>query len=112
MDDQEKTDTGTEIAGLAIETREDENAGLAEGEDDGEQFLGGLIQFAVGLEVKVDVDEMSTSEELSMLEYDVVTVDRQTYLEDHSGGYNGRRAQLHQGSPVTGQHHTQPVNWI
>ena len=64
LDNQEKTDASTKIARLAIETSEHENAGLTEGEDDGEEFLGGLIQFAVGLEVEVDVNEMGTGKEL------------------------------------------------
>ncbi len=69
LDDEEKADTGTKIAWLAIKTRKDENAGLAEREDDSEEFLGGLVQFAVGLEVKVDVDEMGSREELSIVRF-------------------------------------------
>ena len=64
MDDQKETDAGTKIAWLAIETGEDEDAGLAEGEDDGEKLLRGLVQFAIGLEVEVDVDEVGTSQKL------------------------------------------------
>lgn len=34
------------------------------------------------------------------------------YLEDHAGGNDRSGAQLHQSSSVTGQHHTEPVDWI
>lgn len=64
LDDQKNTDTGTEVTGLTIETSKDVNAGLAEGQDDGKEFLGGLVQFAVGLEVEVDIDEVGSGEEL------------------------------------------------
>lgn len=64
LDDQQNTDTSAEVAGLAIETSQDVDAGLAEGQDDGEQLLCGLVKLTVGLEVKVDVDEVGTSEEL------------------------------------------------
>jgi hypothetical protein len=37
---------------------------LTEGEDDGKELLRSLVKFAVGLEVEVDIDEVSTSEEL------------------------------------------------
>lgn len=34
------------------------------------------------------------------------------YLEDHSGGDNRGDTQLHQSTPVTGQHHTEPVQGV
>jgi len=37
---------------------------LAEGEDDGEEFLGCLVKFTVGLEVEVDIDEVGASKKL------------------------------------------------
>lgn len=64
LDNKENADTGTQVARLAVETSQDVNTGLAEGEDDSEQFLGGLVELAVGLEVKVDVDEVGTGKEL------------------------------------------------
>jgi hypothetical protein len=64
LDNQENTDTSTEVAGLAVETSQDVNAGLAEGENDGKELLGGLVELAVGLQVEVDIDEVGTSEEL------------------------------------------------
>lgn len=36
----------------------------------------------------------------------------ETYLENHAGGDNRGDTQLHQGTTVTGQHHTQPVQGI
>ena len=64
LDNQEDTDTGTQVAWLTVETGQDVDTGLAEGKDDGEQLLGGLVELAVGLEVKVDIDEMGTGKEL------------------------------------------------
>ena len=64
LDNQENTDASTEVTGLAVETSQDVNAGLAEGENDGEELLCGLVELAVGLQVEVDVDEVGTGEEL------------------------------------------------
>lgn len=64
LDNQENTDTSTQVAGLAVETSQDVHTGLTEGKDDGEQLLGGLVELTVGLEVKVDVDEVGTGKEL------------------------------------------------
>jgi hypothetical protein len=96
LDDEENADTGTEVRRLSVETRDNVYDGLAEGQEDGEELLGGLVELAVGLQVEVDVDQVSSSEE----------------LEDHAGGDDGRDTQLHQRSPVTGHHHTQPVERI
>jgi hypothetical protein len=38
---------------------------LTEGEDDGEELLRGLVEFTVGFEVKVDIDQMGTGEKLA-----------------------------------------------
>lgn len=35
-----------------------------------------------------------------------------TYLENHAGGDDGGDTQFHQSTPVTGQHHTQPVQRV
>jgi hypothetical protein len=51
---------------LSVETGEDEDAGLAEGEDDREELLRGLVELAIGLEVQVDVDEVGTGKELHL----------------------------------------------
>lgn len=51
---------------MAIETCEDENAGLTKGEDDGEELLRSLVELAVGLEVEVHVNEVSTGEQLEV----------------------------------------------
>lgn len=45
---------------MTIKTGEDEDASLAEGEDDCKELLRSLVEFAIGLEVEVDVDEMCT----------------------------------------------------
>lgn len=67
LDNQKEADAGTEVGWLAVEAGQDENAGLAEREDDGKELLGGLVQFAVGFEVQVDIDQMSTGKELGWL---------------------------------------------
>lgn len=64
LDNEENTDTGTEVTGLAVETSQDVNTGLAEGENDSEELLGGLVELAVGLQVEVDIDEVGTGKEL------------------------------------------------
>lgn len=64
LNDQQDTDTSTKVTGLAVETSQDVDTGLTKGKDDSEKLLGGLVQFTVGLEVQVDIDEVGTSEEL------------------------------------------------
>lgn len=67
LDNQQEADAGTEIAWLTVQTSEDEDTSLTEGEDDGEELLRSLVQFAVGLEIEVDVDKMSTCKKLGFL---------------------------------------------
>lgn len=109
LDNQENTDTGTEVTGLAVETSQDVNTGLAEGKDDSEELLGGLVELAVGLEVKVDVNEVGTSKELGERSWSARFVRRVmsidlfiAYLEDHAGGDNRSNTQLHKSTTVTG----------
>ncbi len=64
LHDEQNADTGTEVTGLAVETSQDVHPGLSEREDDSEELLSGLVELTVGLEVKVDVNEVGTSEEL------------------------------------------------
>lgn len=64
LHDQQNADTGPKITGLAVETSEDIDAGLAEGNNDGKEFLGGLVQFTVGLEVEVYINEVGSGKEL------------------------------------------------
>ena len=64
LDNQEHADTCTKIGWLSIKTCEHIDTSLAKGNDDSKEFLGGLVEFAVGLQVKIDVDEMCTSKKL------------------------------------------------
>lgn len=115
LHDQEHTDTSTEVAGLTIETRKDVDTSLAKGEDDGKQLLSGLVQLAVGLQVKVDIDEVGSSKELALKSARITHVVGSMgglYLKDHAGGDDGSDTQLHQRSSITGQHHTEPVQRI
>lgn len=93
LEDQEEDNTGTKVGGGTIETGEDVDGGSTTGEDEGKELLGGLVEFAVGLEVKVDVDHVGTGEE----------------LENHARGDNWCNTQLHQSSSITRHHHPQPV---
>lgn len=43
LDNKENADTSTEVGGLAVETGQDVNAGLAEGQDDGEELVGSAL---------------------------------------------------------------------
>lgn len=65
LNDQEEANTSTKVTWLAVEAGEDKDAGLAKGEDDGEQLLRSLVEFSVGLEIEVDIDEVSTGKELT-----------------------------------------------
>lgn len=119
LNNQENTDTGTEVTGLAVETSQDVNTGLAEGKDNSEELLGGLVELAVGLKVKVDINEVGTSKELGERRWSVrfLVASCQfssfiAYLEDHAGGDDGSDTQLHKSTTVTGQHHTQPVQGV
>lgn len=121
LDNQQNTDTSTKVTWLAVEASQDVHTGLSEREDDSEELLSGLVELSVGLEVKVDVNEMGTSEELreeqmSQYSFNIEGIfsysARTTYLENHAGGDNGGDTQFHEGSPVTGQHHTKPVKGI
>ena len=96
LDNEENADTSTEVRGLAVETGDDVDDSLTEGQEDSQELLGSLVDLAVGLEVEVDVDEVGTSKE----------------LEDHAGGDDGGNTQLHQRTSVTGHHHTQPVERV
>lgn len=78
------------------EPSQNKYAGLAETQDDREELLCSLVEFAVGLEIKVDIDQVGSGQK----------------LEDHSRRYNGCSAQFHQGSPVRGEHHAQPIEGI
>jgi hypothetical protein len=62
--DEQKADTSTEITWLSVETCENEDTGLTEGEDNGEELLRSLVQLTVRLEIEVDIDEVGASEEL------------------------------------------------
>lgn len=64
LNDQQNTNASTKVTGLAVESSQHVDTSLAEGQDDGEKLLGGLVKFAIGLEVKVDIDEVRSSEEL------------------------------------------------
>ena len=64
LNNQENADTSTKVAGLTVETSEHVHAGLTEGQNDSEELLSSLVELAVGLEVKVDIDEVGTSEKL------------------------------------------------
>lgn len=115
LDDEQDTDTSSQVTGLTIKASKDVNAGLAERQDNSEELLGSLVQFAIGFEVEVNVDKLGSSKKLeSALDIEIThtaTIKKNNiyYLEDHAGGNNWGDTQFHEGSSVGGQHHTQPV---
>lgn len=86
LKDEEEDNASAEIRWLSVKTGEDIHGGLSHREDNSEELLSGLVQLTVGLQVKVDIDEVGTSKE----------------LEHHTGRDNWRDTQFHQRSPVTG----------
>lgn len=64
LNDEQDTDTGSQVTGLTVKASKDVNAGLAERQDDSEELLGSLVQFAIGFEVEVNVDELGSSKKL------------------------------------------------
>lgn len=96
LKDEEENNASAEIRWLSVEAGEDIHGGLSHREDNSEELLSGLVQLTIGLQVKVDIDEVGTSKE----------------LEHHAGRDNWRNTQFHQRSSVTRQHHAQPVQRI
>lgn len=77
LDDEQDTDTGSQVTGLTIKASKDVNAGLAERQDDSEELLGSLVKFAIGFEVEVNVDELGSSKKLeSALEIEITILQR------------------------------------
>lgn len=64
LNDQQNTDTSTKVAGLAVETGKNVDTSLSERQDDCEKLLCGLIEFAIGFEVKVNIDEVGSGKKL------------------------------------------------
>ena len=100
----ERDCTSTKVTWLTIKTGEDEDASLAEGEDDRKELLRSLVEFPIGLEVEVDVDEMCTWK-CQIRPSLIPTVENGFYLtrkelEDHPGRDDGCRAQFHQSPSV------------
>jgi hypothetical protein len=96
LDDEENADTGAEISGRTVETSQDVNTSLAKRQDDGEELLGSLVELTVGLEVEVHIDKVSAGQK----------------LEDHARGDNGSNTEFHEGTAVTGHHHSEPVERV
>ena len=82
LEDQEKANTSAKVGGQAVESSKNVYGSLAERKDDCKDYdtvrilcrkqlrgiptlLGSLIQFTIGLEVKVDVNEVGSSQELN-----------------------------------------------
>lgn len=83
----------------------------------GAHLLGSLIELTIGLEVKVDVDEVGTSKKLPKMSEPRIRRNCSfqvslAHLEDHAGGNDGGDAQLHEGTSVTGHHHSEPVERV
>lgn len=96
LEDEKQADTSSEVAWESVKSSQNVDSCLSERENNSEQLLGGLVQFAVRLQVQVDIDHVGTGEK----------------LEDHTGGDNWRDTQFHKSTTVTGHHHTEPVKRI
>lgn len=96
LDDEQDADTGTKVGWLSIKTRDNVDDSLAKGQENGKELLSGLVEFAVRLEVKVDVNQVGSGKK----------------LEDHARGDDGGDTQLHQRTSVTRHHHAQPVERV
>lgn len=96
LENEQQANTSTEVTRLTVKSSQNVNSGLSEGEDDSEELLGSLIKLAIRLEVKVNVDEVSSGKK----------------LENHARRYDRRDTQFHQCTSVTGQHHSEPVERI
>jgi hypothetical protein len=64
LDDKENADTSAKVRWLSIETRDDVDNSLTEGEEDSEELLSGLVELAIGLQVQVDINQVGASKEL------------------------------------------------
>ena len=93
LEDEEEDNAGAEVGRSSVEAAEDVDSGGASGENEGEELLSGLVELAIGLEVKVDVDHVGTGKE----------------LEDHARRDDGGDTQFHQRTAITSHHHSQPI---
>lgn len=115
LNNQEYADTGTKITGLTVETSKNVDTSLTKGKDNSEKLLSSLIQFTIGLEVQVDIDQVGTGEELKEEKSQVRTAKRpkhqaiETYLKNHPRRNNRSNTQFHQRPAITSQHHPQPI---
>ena len=95
LDDDQKTDAGSDVAGVAVHAGQDVHDGLAHRDHHPEQLLRSVEQRAVLGRVP-DLDELGAGQQ----------------LHDEARGHDGRDAQLHEGSSVGGEDHTDPVEGI
>ena len=113
LDDEEKADTGSEVFGLAIETGEDVDGGLAESNNDSKDWkwlsdtdtcedvltrtlLSPTEQRTILLERKIDVNQVGTSEK----------------LHDHSGRDDWGDTELHECTAVGRKNDAHPVQRV
>jgi len=96
LDNKENADTSAEVSGRAVKTSQDVNTSLAERQDDGEELLSSLVELTVGLEVEVHIDKVGAGQK----------------LEDHARGDDRSNTEFHEGTTVTGHHHSEPVERV
>jgi len=78
----------------------------------GAYLLSRLVQLTIRLEVEVNVDEVSTGKKLLVVSMPSLRSSfpfYAPYLKDHARRNDRRYTQLHQCTPVTRHHHSQPV---
>merc|ERR1719323_1635359 len=95
LDDDEETDSGSNIAWISVHSCQNIDDGLANGDDHPKQFLGPVEQGSIFGRVS-DLNQLGSGQE----------------LHDEARGHDGGDTQLHQGSSVRGQDNSDPVKWI
>jgi len=57
---------------------------LTERQNDRKELLRRLVEFAIGFEVEIDVDQMGSGKELDRLASQMESLASSSYLEDHA----------------------------
>ena len=113
LEDQEETDTGTEVGGLAVETCEDVDGSLAERDEERKDCKRGVSMGSRGRRGRLTF--LSTTEESPVLletEIDLDEIGAGEELHDHAGSDDGGDAEFHEGSSVGGEDDPHPVQRI
>ena len=95
LDDDQKTDSSPDVAGVSVHASEDVDDGLTHSDHHSKQLLGSVEEGAVLGSVS-NLNEFCSSQE----------------LHDQARGDDGGDTQLHESSSVGGEDDSDPVEWI